>query len=404
MKRNLLFVICLAVAALLPARADVSLEVSNSLPRARAEVVEVDCQSVGIDPAGPLAVVVVDANGREVPAQLTHDGKLAFVAEVPAKGKAKYALRPGHGQYPTRAAGAVYPYRDDDLAWENENVAFRAYGPALQRRGERGYGYDLFLKRDTLDPILPQMYADFLNPENWRAVNELKAQGKHAEAREFENSFTYHVDHGHGMDCYAVGPTLGAGVAALIGDDGKLAFPWCYETVEILDRGPVRFAARLRFTPLVVGKDTLVEERLIVLDSGSNLNRTEVTYSGLTVPRQIAQGIVLRDGGAISARPGNGYISYVDPTQGPDNGKVFVGAVYPAGIKETRVVYKDGSTQPAYPGHVLGVSDLQPGQTFVYYWGFGWDRGNMPSIEDWNEYLAQQVEAQANPLKIKIKN
>lgn len=396
---------------LMPAGADASdrvraknlatVEVSNPLPRTRTEVVEIDCQSIGADPRASLVVAYVD--GADVPSQMTHDGKLVFVAEVPARGKSEFVVRPGHAHYPVRAAGAVYPHRDDDLAWENENVAFRAYGPALQRRGERGYGYDLFLKRDTLDPILPKMYADFLNPDNWRVVNDLKAQGKHAEAREFENSFTYHVDHGHGMDCYAVGATLGAGVAALIGDDGKLAFPWCYDTVDILDNGPVRFAARLRFTPLVVGADTVIEERLIVLDSGSNLNRTEVTYSGMTAPRQIAQGIVLRDGGAISADPADGYISYVDPTQGRDNGKVFVGAVYPAGVKETRVVYKDGSAEPAYPGHVLGVADMQPGEAFVYYWGFGWDRGNMPSIEAWNEYLAHQTEALAHPLKVKIK-
>lgn len=382
----------------------VTVKVANSLPHARAEVVEIDYHSdLGMPRGFPMGVKVADASGRAVPAQLTHDGKLVFVAEVPAKGKAKYTIRAGQAKYPTRAAGAVYPHRDDDLAWENEYVAFRAYGPALQRRGERGYGYDLFLKRDTLDPVLPQMYADFLNPDNWRVVNDLKAQGKNAEAKAFEDSFTYHVDHGHGMDCYAVGATLGAGVAALLNDDGSLAYPWCYDTVDILDNGPVRFAARLRFTPLAVGADTVIEERLIVLDSGSNLNRTEVTYSGLTAPREIAQGIVLRDGGAISANAADGYISYVDPTQDPDNGKVFVGAVYPGGVKETRVVYKDGSAEPAYPGHVLGIADMQPGEPLVYYWGFGWDRGNMPSIEAWNEYLRQQAEAFANPLTIKIK-
>lgn len=377
--------------------------VSNPLPRPRAEVVEIDGKQIGLNAGAPLAVVVADAAGRAVPAQLTHDGKLVFVAEVPANGNAKYTLRPGEATYPARAAGAVYPRRDDDLAWENENVAFRAYGPALQRRGERGYGYDLFLKRDTVDPILPQMYADFLNPDNWRVVNDLKAQGRHDEARAFENSFTYHVDHGHGMDCYAVGATLGAGVAALLDDNGALAYPWCYDTVDILDNGPVRFAARLRFTPLVVGADTIIEERLIVLDSGSNLNRTEVTYSGLTAPRQIAQGIVLRDGGAIAADAQAGYISYVDPTQGPDNGKVYVGAVYPGGVKETRVVYKDGSAEPTYPGHVLGIADIVPGEPFVYYWGFGWDRGNMPSIEAWNDYLRGQAQACSHPLSVKIK-
>lgn len=58
--------------------------------------------------------------------------------------------------------------------WENDLVGFRAYGPALQARGERGFGYDLFTKRGTAAPVLEDMYAKELDADSWKQVNELR--------------------------------------------------------------------------------------------------------------------------------------------------------------------------------------------------------------------------------------
>ena len=109
-----------------------------------------------------------------------------------------------------RACGRQYPERLDDMAWENDLVGFRAYGPALQARGERGFGYDLFTKRGTAAPVLEDMYAKELDADSWKQVNELRKTDPKA-ADELVRTFSYHIDHGYGMDCYAVGPTLGAG-------------------------------------------------------------------------------------------------------------------------------------------------------------------------------------------------
>ena len=49
------------------------------------------------------------------------------------------------------------------MAWENDLVGFRAYGPALQARGESGFGYDLFTKRGTAAPVLEDIYAKELD-------------------------------------------------------------------------------------------------------------------------------------------------------------------------------------------------------------------------------------------------
>ena len=50
---------------------------------------------------------------------------------------------------------------------------------------------------------------------------------------------SFHLDHGRGLDCYGVGPSLGCGAPALM-DGDKLIFPYCYKTYKILDNGPLR--------------------------------------------------------------------------------------------------------------------------------------------------------------------
>lgn len=80
-------------------------------------------------------------------------------------------------------------------------------------------------------------------------------------------SVSYHVDHGNGLDCYKVGPTLGGGTAALMSGD-SIIYPYCYATQEILDNGPLRFTVKLVYNPLTVKDNSdVIETRLISLDA-----------------------------------------------------------------------------------------------------------------------------------------
>ena len=81
----------------------------------------------------------------------------------------------------------------DDMAWENDLVAFRAYGPALQAKGERGFGYDLFTKYNTTEPILEAMYAKELDKETLAKIAELKKTDPKAAA-ELSRERSYHID------------------------------------------------------------------------------------------------------------------------------------------------------------------------------------------------------------------
>lgn len=143
------------------------------------------------------------------------------------------------------------------------------------------------------------------------------------------------------MDCYAVGPTLGCGTAALMAGD-TIIYPYCYRTQEILDNGPLRFTVKLEFNPLTVrGDSNVVETRVITLDAGSYLNKTVVSYTNLKEAMAVTTGIVLREpDGVVTADAANGYITYVDPTtdRSGGNGKIFIGAAFPSLVKEAKTV------------------------------------------------------------------
>lgn len=387
----------------------VTVTVTNPLAMERSnEMVEVSMETVTdrLGLADTAQIVVLNADGQQVPYQITYDGKVIFPAAIAAGGTATYTIQTGTPEaFDVKACGRCYPERMDDMAWENDLVAFRAYGPALQAKGERGFGYDLFTKYNTTEPMLEAMYAKELDKETLAKIAELKKTDPKAAA-ELSRERSYHIDHGYGMDCYAVGPTLGAGVAALMVND-TIIYPWCYKNQEILDNGPLRFTVKLEFTPLTVkGDSTVVETRLITLDAGSHLNKTAVLYSNLKETLPIVAGIVLHEpDGAVVADAANGYITYVDPTTGPDNGKIFMGVAVPAVVKDAKTVLfseKEKKERNNADGHVLAVSDYEPGSEYIYYWGFAWDKADIKTADAWNRYMADFAQKVRNPLTVKV--
>lgn len=383
--------------------------VTNPLAMERSgEMVEVSMAEISrrLNLADTAQIVVLNADGQQVPYQITYDEKVIFPATVAANGSAAYTIQPGVPQaLEVKACGRQYPERLDDLAWENDLVGFRAYGPALQARGERGFGYDLFTKYNTTEPVLESMYANELNKEVRAKMAELRKTDPKAAA-ELGRSISYHIDHGYGMDCYAVGPTLGAGVAALMVND-SIIYPWCYKDYEILDNGPLRFTAKLVFNPLTVkGDTTVVETRVITLDAGSHLNKTAVSYTNLKETLPIVTGIVLHEpDGAVVANAADGYMTYVDPTTGPDNGKILMGVAVPTVVKEAKTVLFSGQEKKQRnnaDGHVLAISDYEPDSQYIYYWGFAWDKADIKTPEAWNRYMADFAQKVRNPLTVAL--
>lgn len=413
--KKILFTCMLALAfAACEQPAGVSIRVSNPTAMNRAgEMVEVSMNEISakLKLAPSAQIVIFDAEGKQVPYQITYDEKVIFQANVPADSSAVYTIQIGEPDIvPVVACGRQYPERVDDIAWENDLVAFRAYGPALQRTGEKAFGYDVWTKRGTTSPVVEARYAMELDSVTKAEIDSLKKVNK-AAADKLYSSVSYHVDHGNGLDCYKVGPTLGGGTAALMAD-GKLIYPYCYKDYEILDNGPLRFTVKLVYNPLTVkANENVVETRTISLDAGSQLNKTVVSYSGLNEVTDIATGIVLHhpEGEApLVANASAGFISYTDPTDNPaaGNGDIFIGAVFPDMVKEAKPVFfsKEESEKErgGANGHVLAISSYQPGSEYTYYWGAAWSKANMKEAAKWNNYLKEYAQKVRNPLTVAV--
>ncbi|KAA6350843.1 hypothetical protein EZS27_001831 [termite gut metagenome] len=383
--------------------------VTNSSDLARAdELIELSVESVSgiltLKPADKF--VITDTAGIEIPYQITYDNKVIFPVNVASAGVATYTIAKG---IPAEVApvtfGKQYPERVDDIAWENDLVAFRTYGPALQATGEKAFGYDIWNK-NVKNLVVEARYAKELNPETIAKIAELKKKDPKA-ATALRKEVSYHVDHGDGMDCYKVGPTLGGGTSALIVDDA-IIYPYCYKAYEILDNGPLRFTVKLVYNPLVVKADTsVVETRIVSLDAGSYLNKTTVSYEGLSEETPLAVGIVLHEpNGETVADAEAGYITYIDPTEDPknDNGKIFVGAAFPSKVKEAKVALfsKQEKQERGADGHILAISDYKSGD-YTYYWGGVWSKSNIQDLAAWNQYVSEFALKAANPLAVEVK-
>ena len=381
-----------------------TVNVTNTLGTFRQEVVEIDAKAVfeKLAISGGRQFQVYNAVGQQVPYQITHDGKVLIDAAVRPNGTATFTIKKGTpNTFVNTCYGRMYPERVDDIAWENDRAAYRCYGPALQRTGERSFGNDVWVK-NTPSLVVEQRY--FIEDGSKAKIAALK-QTDPAAAKALEMATTYHYDQGNGLDCYKVGPTLGCGTPALmIGD--SIVMPYCYKEYEILDNGPLRFSVRLVYNTTSYKTDNnVVENRILTLDKNSNFNKMTVWYDGLTVPADIASGISLHSEDVDNVVLGKDYIQYADPTDNPkgQNFQIFVGTLFPNGVAETKkVMYANPVNGNA--GHALGiVKDYKSGQKYTYYFGSAWSKYDCRTQAEWQERVNSALANIKTPLTVEVK-
>ncbi len=119
-----------------------------------------------------------------------------------------------------RVYGRFVRERHDDFAWENDRVAFRIYGQALETFEKEP------LTSSTVDAWSKRTRRLVLN--DWYLVDD------------------YHRDHGEGGDFYSAGRTRGCGGSGLM-VDGALAVSKNFRSSRVLASGPhpARLRARL---------------------------------------------------------------------------------------------------------------------------------------------------------------
>ena len=374
----------------------------------QTEMVEIDLDSI----VASLGLAegetfVVKSEGKEVPYQITYDGYVIFPVTLKASQKQTFKVCKGTpAEVTVKVCGKHYPEREDDICWESNLAGFRVYG----FKEDLASGYDVFTKRDTDLPVIDEMYRKALDPEMTKIREEIRLVDKDSADRYNCDHMSFHVDHGSGADCYGVGKTLGAGVAALV-DEGNIVYPFCYDSYEILDNGPLRFTLKLTFRPFSTSDcENITETRILSTDLGSYFTKTAVTFENLDKEMPLVTGIVVQDKDEKAV--GNvekGFIAYPAPTinydrqREVDNGTIFVGHAFPYELSNAGLTYfsdEESQARGGAKGHILAHSTYSPETPFVYYWGFGWSHAGFESYEQWLEYLEAYADQIKNPLTI----
>lgn len=354
------FILAMFVAAVAQAA---QVEVVNDLAAARAnETIEVKLNAAG-------SVVVRDASGNEVVSQMTADDVVIFQASFAPKETKKFTVTPGTpSKAESKVFGRLVPERCDDFAWENDKIAFRVYGAALETEPKEmlvSSGVDVWCKRT--DKLI---------------INKWYKSGK------------YHADAGEGCDCYKVGKGRGCGGTG-IWKDGALHVSKNYRQWKVLASGPIRLVFELTFEPWDAAGVKVSEVKRISLDAGVQLNRVRSTF---TMPgaesATVAVGLSEHKGFDLLALPENGWIGVWDIADGKNNGRNATGVVFPP---TTKVELKEANES------ALLLTTAKNGEPLDYYIGAGWSKNGFTDAAAWQAYLAEFAARLKSPLRVTVK-
>lgn len=349
--------------------------VRNELPLARAsETVELTTTALAPLGSDLTRVHVFDHDsGREVLAQvldLDADGtpeNLIFQTDMPARGERSFDLRLGerrtYHKEDFRVYGRFVRERYDDFAWENDRIAHRMYGAALETWQKEP------LTSSTVDVWLKRTRRLVIN--DWYMVDD------------------YHHDHGEGGDFYSAGSSRGCGGSGLW-RDGKLVVSKNFRDSRVLANGPIRLVFELDY-PVWDAAGVRSETKRITLDAGQNFSRFESRYvvDGITEPTYAA-GIKKFPATDVRIERAAGWVRAWGPVVG-GSGKFGCALVLgdPAAIVD--VAEADGN-------HL--VIARTPA---VYYVGTGWDQsGDFAGVSDWDRYVEQWAQRVKSPLRVEV--
>ena len=302
---------------------------------------------------------------------LNDDGtfeELIFQADLAAKETRTFTLTVGERRIPKReeyrAYGRFNRERRDDFAWENDRVAHRMYGAALETWAQEpltSSGLDVWVKRT------PRLIIN-----DWYMIDD------------------YHRDTGEGADLYSAGRTRGCGGSGLL-VGGKLFSPPNFRNTRVLAQGPIRVMFELMYEPWDAGATKLTETRRVTLDAGSHVNRFDLTYTPAPAAgAELAAGVRINPGQNAQPTPATGVLRTWEPLK--QDGHLGCAVIVP-GMARSLVL--DGNT--------LAVAPLAASGPTTYYSASAWDRGgHIKTAEEFDAYLARAAERIKAPVQVRI--
>ena len=301
------------------------------------------------------------------------DDTLVFQADLPAKATVKFRLTLGevkrYRKEDFRVYGRFVRERFDDFAWENDKVAFRMYGEALEtweREPLTSSSVDAWVKK-----------TPNLTVNDWYLVDD------------------YHKDHGEGGDFYSAGKARGCGGSGLL-SEGRLFTSKNFRRSRVLSRGPVRLLFELTYDAWDVAGVKVRETKRVSLDAGSHFSRFESRYStdsGAALPETFlwAAGTKKEKGADIRIDPALGLVRAWEKLNryGEDG---FMGCAVVADPKAV-------ASTPELDGNVL-LSLRGPAS---YYAGTGWDRGGeFKGLADFDAHVDAFARRLASPVSVEV--
>lgn len=285
---------------------------------------------------------------------------------IAAKGKIELTVS---SAIPSKTANKVFaryvPERKDDFAWENNVVAFRAYGKTLEGTSEDAQGFDYWAKR-----------TDELIIDEWYRTGD------------------YHADHGKGLDYYSVGQTLGVGDIAIYFDK-QIHYTKHYRQYEILDNGPIRASFKLIYEPQEINGQKIGIEKEISIDAESQLSKINVrVHNATAATTPIVIGIAKRKEAnpVIAIDKKANFFAYWEPEQ---HGNITGTALVLPHVKKD---FMDT------PNQFLWNVTAKNNQPLTYYMGAAFNKaGKITSMDAWKTYLKQASEQIQKPLTISYK-
>ncbi|QXD14468.1 DUF4861 domain-containing protein [Rhodocaloribacter litoris] len=318
-----------------------------------------------------MTVQVVDEDGDGAP-----DALLWLVHLWPEEVRHYAVEAAAPEQTPVARAYARHDEERDDVAWESDRIAFRAYGQGLWQAS----AYEPLVSNGI--DVWPKRVRDLVL-ERWYALGH----------------DAYHVDRGEGADFFSVGPSLGGGGTA-VWHAGRMYPARNFAAYRILARGPIRAIVELVYEPWDAGGMTVSEVKRITIDAGQHLFRAESVYAAEGADSlSFVVGFVKRPEGVVGAMRREGdwaWLSTWGPVERKNGGHGHLGtavlmpAARLAGVHETE-------------DHYLAQARARSGEPAVHYVGAGWTAsGDFDRVEDWWAYLDAFGRRLAAPLRITL--
>jgi pectinesterase len=345
----------------------------------RFETIEVDWQKMrALNPSLTPANVAVFNGKEQIPSQcLDGDGDgavdhLLFQVNLhPRAVQTLSIMAEKHPRVFPSAVDARFEVPREDVAWESDRIAYRIYGPALA--AEVNNGLDVWVKR-----------VRTLIVDKWYSASAAAKKD------------TYHEDHGEGADFFAVGRTLGAGACAIAKGD-SLYQPGVFTMQRITATGPIRAMFTVVYEKGSIDGVPYKEVKTYAIDAGHNLNRIQVTYTGLRSNDSLrfVAGLVKRKDVVCEWDSVLATMALWGPVNDdPVNEYLGTGVVLPkpgfAGMKELKDQY------------VLSAH-VKVGVPITYVAGAGWTRsGDFKIQSDWTKLLKYWARCLAEPIVVTI--